>query len=138
MKEQTRVPRFGDYPLEKKIQDEMEILGFPVTAHPMSLYEDELRKVGVVPAEEIPHYAGRTVRVAGWLITTRRVTTVNNEQMRFLTLEDLTDVVEIVLFPRAYNKYGALIESLGPYLVTGRVEDDNGHCTVSANRLELL
>lgn len=116
----------------------MEVLGFPVTAHPMSLYAENLRELGVVPARDVHHYAGRTIRVAGWLVTTRRVTTVNNEQMRFLTLEDLTDVVEIVLFPRSYKKYGALIESFGPYLVTGKVEDDNGHCTISANRVELL
>jgi len=136
--EQTRVPRFADYTLEKKIQDEMKILGFPITAHPMSLYEEEFRKLGIIPARDVHHYAGRTIRIAGWLVTTRRATTVNNEQMRFLTLEDLTDVAEIVLFPEAYKKYGALIESFGPYLVTGKVEDDSGHCTLSANRLELL
>jgi DNA-directed DNA polymerase III PolC len=136
--EQTRVPRFDDYTVEKKIQDEMEILGFPVTAHPMSLYEDDLRKLGVVPAKDVHHYVGRRIKVAGWLVTTRRVTTVNGEQMRFLTLEDLTDVVEIVLFPKTYDKYGALIESFGPYLVAGKVEDDNGHSTLTADRLEVL
>jgi DNA polymerase III alpha subunit len=116
----------------------MEILGFPVTAHPVSLHEGKLRQLGVVPARDIHRYPGRTIRVAGWLVTTRRVTTVNKEQMRFLTLEDLTDVVEIVLFPKTYTRYGALIQSFGPYLVTGKVDDDNGHCTISANRLELL
>jgi len=137
--EEIRPPRFEDYTVEEKIQDEMEILGFPITAHPMSLYEGELRDLGVIPARDVPHYAGRTIRVAGWLVTTRRVTTVNNEQMRFLTLEDLTDVVEIVLFPRTYNKYGALVQSFGPYLVAGKVEGgDNGHCTLTANHLELL
>jgi len=136
--EETRTPRLEDYTLKKKIQDEMELLGFPVTAHPMSLYGQKLRKLGVVPARDVHHHAGQTIRVAGWLVTTRRTTTVNNEQMRFLTLEDLTDVVEIVLFPKSYNKYGDLVQSFGPYLVTGKVEDDNGHCTISANRLELL
>jgi DNA polymerase-3 subunit alpha len=136
--EQIHPPRFEDLTLEKKIQDEMEILGFPVTAHPMSLYENELREFGVVPAKDVTHYVGRTIRVAGWLVTTRRVTTANNEQMRFLTLEDLTDVLEIVLFPRTYNKCGALMQSFGPYLATGKVEDDNGHCTLTANHLELL
>ena len=117
---------------------EQEFLGVPVTAHPMSLYGQKLRKLGVVPARDVHHHAGQTIRVAGWLVTTRRTTTVNNKQMRFLTLEDLTDVMEIVLFPKSYNKYGALVQSFGPYLVTGKVQDDNGHCTISANRLELL
>lgn len=136
--EPTRTPQFDDYSTEKKIQDEMEILGFPVTAHPMSLYEERLRKLGVIPAKDVSHYVGRTIRVAGWLVTTRRVTTVNNEQMRFLTLEDLTDVIEVVLFPKTYRKYGALIQSFGPYLVRGKVEDDNTHSTLTANHLELL
>ncbi len=136
--EQIRVPRFEDYTVEKKVQDEMEILGFPVTAHPMNLCEEKIREIGVVPAKDIPHYVGRTVKVAGWLVTTRRVTTVNGEQMRFLTLEDLTDVVEIVLFPKTYAQYGAVIQSFGPYLATGRVEDDNGHSTLTANCIEPL
>ncbi len=136
--EPIRAPQLEDYPMEKKLQDETTVLGFPVTAHPMSLYEEELRTFGVVPAKDVHHYAGRTIRVAGWLVTTRRVTTVNKEQMRFLTLEDLTDVMEIVLFPKSYKEYGHLIETFGPYLVTGKVEDDNGHCTLSATRLELL
>jgi DNA-directed DNA polymerase III PolC len=136
--EPTRTPQFDDYSTEKKIQDEMKILDFPVTAHPVSLYEDKLRKLGVIPAKDVSHYVGRTIRVAGWLVTTRRVTTVNNEQMRFLTLEDLTDVVEIVLFPKTYRKCGALIQSFGPYLVRGKVEDDNTHSTLTANHLELL
>ena len=93
---------------------------------------------GIIPAKDVTHYVGRTIRVAGWLVTTRRVTTVNNEQMRFLTLEDLTDVVEIVFFPKTYRKYGALIQSFGPYLVRGKVEDDNTHSTLTANHLELL
>jgi DNA polymerase III alpha subunit len=104
----------------------------------VSLYEDELQKLDVVPAKDVHHYVGRRIKVAGWLVTTRRVTTVNGEQMRFLTLEDLTDVVEIVLFPKTYDKYGALIESFGPYLVAGKVEDDNGHSTLTADRLEVL
>lgn len=136
--EPIRAPQLEDYPVEKKLQDETTVLGFPVTAHPMSLYEEELRTFGVVPAKDVHHYAGRTIRVAGWLVTTRRVTTVNKEQMRFLTLEDLTDVVEVVLFPKSYKEYGHLIETFGPYLVTGKVEDDNGYCTLSATRLELL
>ncbi|NQT84216.1 DNA polymerase III subunit alpha, partial [bacterium] len=70
--EQARVPRLEDYTVEKKIQDEMEVLGFPVTAHPMSLYVKKLRKLGVVPARDVRHYTGRTIRVAGWLVTTRR------------------------------------------------------------------
>lgn len=136
--ETIRVPQFDDYSTEKKVQDEMEVLGFPVTAHPMNLYEEKLRKVGVISAKDVSHYVGRIVRVAGWLVTTRRVTTVNKEQMRFLTLEDLTDVVEIVLFPKIYCKYGALVQSFGPYVVRGKVEDDSGHTTLTANHLELL
>jgi len=58
--------------------------------------------------------------------------------MKFLTLEDETDLVEVTLFPEIYAKYGARLLSRGPYLVTGLVEDDHGSITVTAEGLEVI
>ena len=65
------------------------------------------------------------------LVTTRRIRTVNGGQMRFVTLEDMTDTIETVLFPKAYDRWRSVINSFGPYLVTVTVESDYGHCTLN-------
>ena len=44
----------------------------------------------------------------------------------------------MTLFPKVYGRYGQLLLGKGPYLVTGRVEDDHGAISVTAERLELI
>ena len=47
--------------------------------------------------------------------------------MKFLTLEDPAGVFEAILFPKAYQEYGHLLTSHGPYFITGEIQEEN-HC----------
>ena len=127
-----------DYDIGQKVLDEMRVLGFAVSAHPVAQYQHRMDKLGVVPNRDVPRYAGKRVKVAGTVVATRRVRTVKGGHMRFVTLEDMTGTVETVLFPKAYDRWGAAINSLGPYLVTGTVESDYGHCTITVDTLKPL
>ncbi len=65
--------------------------------------------------------------------------TVHGEFMKFLTMEDETDIFEVTLFPKVYLKFGHVLQrDHGPYLVTGKVEDDGGDITVTARGIERL
>jgi DNA polymerase III alpha subunit len=74
----------------------------------------------------------------GYLTTTKRVRTKHAEPMMFLTLEDETALYDVVLFPRAYQRYGGLLGSSVPFVVIGRIEDDPHPSSVTAERLERL
>jgi DNA polymerase III alpha subunit len=98
-----------------------------------------LNERGVIPACELPGWAGRRIKVAGRLITAKSATVKKSGQpMKFITLEDETDLCEVTLFPEIYKRYGARLLSRGPYLVTGVVEDDHGSITVTAEKLEVI
>ena len=58
--------------------------------------------------------------------------------MRFLSVEDMTGVLETVLFPDAYARYGHLLTTPGPYLLTGTVQNDHTHHTLTVEKVELL
>ena len=59
--------------------------------------------------------------VVGGLVTGKTVKyTRNNQQMAFITLEDLTGSVEIIVFPKDYEKYRHLLEEEAKIFVTGR------------------
>ena len=58
--------------------------------------------------------------------------------MQLLSCEDLTGTYEAVLFPKAYRKYSCLIRSRGPYIITGKVEDDFGHTLVTVEKLSMI
>jgi DNA polymerase III alpha subunit len=118
--------------------------------NPSELLEDAARKAGAVPTTSLREHAGRTVRVAGFVVTDRRVRTRPNPRtgaqssfeaprwMKFLMLEDLHGTVEVVLFPRAYARLGHHLTGAGPYLVTGTVRADHGALTLDARDVKPL
>jgi DNA polymerase III alpha subunit len=132
------LPRVPDWNLEDKIRFEMEHLDLTPSGHPMMLFRDAAGRRGCVTAGDLARHTGRRARVAGWLATSKRVTTRKGEQMRFLTLEDETGMVEVTLFPQAYQRWGGALDGRGPYLVEGRVEEDHGALSLTATRLERL
>ncbi|MDP6456366.1 MAG: DNA polymerase III subunit alpha [Candidatus Marinimicrobia bacterium] len=132
-----------DYPLEKKLRDELELMELTVEKHPLWIWRGALRehvaKVGpFVYAREIHKQIGQNVTLVGWMVTTRRTKTKPGEMMQLLSCEDLTGTYEAVLFPKAYRKYSCLIRSRGPYIITGKVEDDFGHTLVTVEKLSMI
>jgi DNA polymerase-3 subunit alpha len=133
------VPAIPDYSEAEKLRQEMEILHLTATRHPLGALREFLQRRGAVPAADLPGWAGRRVKVAGMLITTKTAQVrKSGELMKFLTLEDETALCEVTLFPKVYARYGPLLLTKGPYLVTGRVEDDHGAISVTAERLEII
>jgi DNA polymerase-3 subunit alpha len=119
-------PEIRDYAKEQRVESEFEVLGLSATAHPLEFFEEWLKEKDAVPAAEVPERSGEIISVGGWLVTTRRVRTSGGGFMRFITLEDRTGVVEAVLFPDVYRRFGHLLRGYGPYLFRGKVEDTHG------------
>ncbi len=126
---------------------EIETLGLTASFHPSELLEEASREAGAIPTTELAEHAGRTVKVAGWVVTERRVRTRAKNQpagrargryMKFLMLEDLHGTVEVTLFPRAYAQIGHRLSGAGPYLVTGTVRADHGALTLDARDVRPL
>ena len=92
----------------------------------------------LVLSEDMAAYAGRTVTMVGWLIAERRVGLKKQGCMKFLTFEDPAGVFEAVLFPRAYQQYGHLVRSHGPYFVTGDIQEEDGCHSLIAEHVECV
>ena len=67
----------------------------------------------------------------------RRYRTGRGTSMKFLCLEDRTDICEATRFDAAYRRYGHLTLTPGPYLLEGRAEDDEGNVTFNIDNLGL-
>ena len=142
VKSSSAVPAV-DYPLDKKLRDELELMELTIEKHPLWIWEEGLRRHaekigGFVHARDLHRHVGKKVTLTGWMITTRRTRTKPGERMQFLSCEDLTGTYEAVLFPAAYRKFGGFIRSRGPYLIEGRVEDDFGHTPVTVEKLTVM
>jgi error-prone DNA polymerase len=132
------VPDLKDHPWKEKLRLEMELLGMAVSAHPMRMVREEVDSIRHVNASDLSRHAGRRVTVVGRIVTAKRTVTHKGEFMKFITLEDETGLVEVVLFPGAYRSYGHLLICRGPFAVTGKVENDSGGITLTAAHIKLV
>ncbi len=90
---------------------EAELLGFPVTVHPLDYYAPGMEWERYVSARELrekpEQYFGKRVTVAG-MIVADRIHPTGRGPMKFVTLADRTGFVEVSLFADAYQQYGHL------------------------------
>ncbi|HKO05145.1 MAG TPA: OB-fold nucleic acid binding domain-containing protein, partial [Candidatus Acidoferrales bacterium] len=114
----------ADYTPELRLRYEQELLEVCVSGHPLDLVP---RNGEVWSTEIAPNHRscrGRRVTLLGWLITFRHVGTKDYRNMMFCTFEDQRGTFEAVLFPEAYERYGALVFETRTMRVTGRVEEE--------------
>lgn len=130
------LPNVGEYEKETLLAFEKEVLGIYISGHPMEKYEEKWRKsISATTADfQIDEETGRTkVRegareIIGGIITAKTIKhTKNSKTMAFLTIEDLLGSVEVVVFPKDYEKNRMYLNEDSKVFVRGRVseEDDN-------------
>ena len=122
----------------ERLRREFSVLGFLCDRHPMELFAATLQKRRTAKAVDLPRFIGRQVRLAGWLITGKVVSTKKGDPMEFLTFEDETGIVETTFFPQAYRRFCHIIDRQRPYLLTGKVEEDWGALTLTVEKVERI
>ena len=130
------LPKVGEYEKETMLAFEKEVLGIYASGHPMEEYEAKWRKsISATSADfQVDEETGRTkVRegskeIIGGMITNKTIKhTKNNKTMAFITIEDLLGTVEVVVFPKDFEKNRVFLNEDSKVFVKGRVseEDDN-------------
>lgn len=115
------------YSLEEICAIEYETFGYMVTRHPLYFFRNIYTNQNIVQAKDMKQYNGKKIKMMGWFMTSKRIRTRKGEIMKFLSLEDLTDTFEAVIFPQAYKKYAELTMSMGPYIIEGKADLENGN-----------
>jgi DNA polymerase-3 subunit alpha len=108
---------------EEKLRLEKELLGLYLSDHPLRRISAELAKLSDTQAVEVTSALQDTeVRVAGLVREVRRVVTRKGQIMAYATLEDLTGMVDVVLFPRVFEQTRLLFEPDKVLVVQGKVD----------------
>lgn len=132
---EIRLPDVGEYDKEQLLGFEKEVLGVYISGHPLEEYEARWRKnisqvtsdfmidedTGMTKVED-----GIKAIIGGMIISKTVKHTRNNTMMAFITLEDLVGTVEVVIFPRDFEKFKHLLSEDNKIFIKGRVttEDD--------------
>ncbi|MBN2385617.1 MAG: DNA polymerase III subunit alpha [Anaerolineales bacterium] len=114
----------ADWTLEQKAAAQKELLGTSLEAHPLELAAEQIRAAGAITTVEAAGRVGQRVTVAGVRQSGHRSRTAKGQAMMFLTLEDLSGTLDVVLFPDVYRQARTFIHAAAPILVTGVVETD--------------
>jgi DNA-directed DNA polymerase III PolC len=131
-------PAATEFCRERLLELEAEALGFLVSDHPLCLHRKRIRAAGAVPASQLREHLNRRVRLVGWQVTQKPITTRAGKAMMFLSFEDTTALYEAVLFPHAYKRLAPWTLTRGPYLVEGIPREEHGAITVEVQQLRLL
>ena len=130
------LPDVGEYQKETLLAFEKEVLGVYLSGHPLEEYEEKWRNNISATTQDfqLDEETGVTkVRdgakeIIGGMITSKTIKyTKKNQTMAFITIEDLMGTVEVVIFPRDYEKNQQYLQEDSKVFVKGRVseEDDN-------------
>ena len=131
---QIRMPDVGEYSKETLLAFEKEVLGIYVSGHPLEAYEEKWKKsISATTAdfqldEEIGHTKVHdgAKEIIGGMITEKTIKhTKTNQMMAFITVEDLLGTVEVVVFPRDYEKNRDYLEVDSKVFVRGRVSEED-------------
>ena len=125
---QITFPNVGEYDKQTLLAFEKETIGIYVSGHPMEEYRELWEKnVTAKTSDFVVDEDGKTVVednsnvVIGGMITSKKVkTTKTNQLMAFITIEDLVGTVEVLVFPKIYEKNRPSFTEENKVFVRGR------------------
>jgi DNA polymerase-3 subunit alpha len=154
------IPAQPEWTHMEKLEAERELLGFYVSGHPLDPYRSLLRSVTSTNVEKIMEQAreGKLTKkeegpvdwkarkaaqasepqLGGILTSVKEISTKKGDRMAFLTLEDYGGKIEVICFPKTFEKCRDSIRVGNVVVVRGQVEGNEQGAKVLASHLESL
>jgi len=123
---------------KEKLGWEKELLGLFVTSHPL----EDFKEILIQKAQPIAKIAknvfgiGKQVKILGIISNVKRIITKTGKPMLFLTVEDYTDKIEVVAFPRIVERNSTSFQKNKIVLVSGPVDTKDGICKIICENIE--
>jgi len=123
---------------EEKLKWEKGLLGLYISGHPLEKFKTKLegKKMTIASIKSLSE--GAPIAVAGIVEGVRKILTKRGEPMVFLRLLDLSDTVEIVVFPRTLEAYGKFIKEEGCVAIKGKISLRGGAPSVICDAIKEL
>ena len=134
LEEEIRLPKIPPLDARERLEMERELLGLYLSDNPLNAYLPALRK-------SVTHYTGQLrdtdhqskVVVGGRALSHRTTMTKKGQEMAFAVLEDLQGTVELVIFPKVWQKAKELIRNNEVVLVTGKLDNSQADTEKTRN-----
>ncbi|HYE81488.1 MAG TPA: DNA polymerase III subunit alpha [Clostridia bacterium] len=128
-------PEINEYPKRNLLAMEKEMLGLYISGHPLEEYKSELEASVTITTAELAtdmeaeeqgdgvdfELDGKRVTMGGIIVSVKQKATKSNNMMAFMELEDLYGTLEVIVFPKIFERYRSLLVQDTIVLVDGRI-----------------
>ena len=125
-------PEIPEWPKEKLLSMEKEILGFYVTSHPLTKYDTLIKRYTSKAGAD---GNGREAIIGGIIVNLKRITTKKNGQMAIFNLEGINGAMQVVVFPLAFEKFSRFIQADGMVFVKGKIDTREERPQINADEI---
>ena len=116
------LPNLSEFPQRELLAMEKEIIGLYISGHPLKEYEAELLNKTSHNTAQLGELTDETpVIIGGVIVNMRKITTRKGDPMVFMMFEDLQGTVEVIVFPKVFQKTNHLLKADHPLLIRGKI-----------------
>ena len=124
-------PDIDEFPENQLITFEKETIGFYISRHPLSRYQEEIKKYTPLDTSVLPRLQnGAEVKICGLVSALKEIMTKKGDRMAFLTLEDMKGFVEVILFPEVFKAALPFLRSGDPLIIKGMLDLSDEHVKI--------
>lgn len=127
-------PELREMTQYEQVAEEYLLMGLSSAHHVLEFHRDALRSRGVLTAEEVRGRQDGEVTVAGMVVCRQQPPTAKGHV--FLTLEDETGLVNVILRPKVFEQYRQYVRRSPLLVITGRLQADSGVYSVLGSAVE--
>jgi DNA polymerase-3 subunit alpha len=123
------IPTMAEFDKRELLAFERDMLGLYVSDHPLRGKEDAMRKIAPTTIAEVLHEEGgdkKNVSIVGLITSLDVKNTRKGDKMCIATVEDLDASIEVILFPRAYQKNLSKLSQDAIVVIRGRIQEKDG------------
>ncbi len=127
--------KFREFSKKELLNFEKEMLGLYISGHPLFEYEDSLSRL--TPVEVLGSLEdAANVAIGGVISRIKTVYTKKDQQMCFIELEDVSDSVEVIVFPSIFIKFREIIAEDKIVKIKGKLDKKEDQLKIIANEFE--
>ncbi|MDM8535984.1 DNA polymerase III subunit alpha [Desulfobacterales bacterium HSG17] len=130
------LPLITEWDEKQVLTLEKESLGFYITGHPLGAYEKILNKFTNADTLSIKEKNdGEPVRICGIITNIKAIKTKKGDDMAFVTSEDMTGIIETIVFPSVYELFSEILIIDTPVIIEGQLQKNEKNVNILADKI---
>lgn len=135
------LPIIKEEPIDKLTDYDLEIktLGILLSGSLLESYKSSLKKLNILSIKEnMANMDNHNIKIAGVINDFRHIQTKKKEDMIILNLQDDSQNIEVVIFPKTLKQYSSIIINNKAIVVEGYFNNRNNEISFIANKITSL